>query len=65
MKETNHYFDCVFRFVRLQERLRKSVGCLEFFTSKGWQFSNNNLLMLDDIMSAEDRKVSAITEYII
>ena len=45
------------RFVRIQGKLQKAVSSLEFFTSKGWSFSNDNMYMLDKVLSPEDRKV--------
>ncbi|XP_045176166.1 fatty acyl-CoA reductase 1-like [Mercenaria mercenaria] len=43
-------------FVRIQGKLQKAVSSLEFFTSKGWTFSNDNMFMLEKALSAEDRK---------
>lgn len=43
-------------FVRMQDKLRKAVSSLEFFTSKGWTFSNDGMYMLEGALSAEDRK---------
>ncbi|XP_052228168.1 fatty acyl-CoA reductase 1-like isoform X2 [Dreissena polymorpha] len=43
-------------FVRLQEKLRKAVSSLEFFTARQWEFSHDNLLMLERLMSPDDKK---------
>ncbi|KAL4225214.1 Fatty acyl-CoA reductase 2 [Mactra antiquata] len=43
-------------FVRIQDKLRKAVGSLEYFTSKDWVFSNDNMFMLEECLSPEDRK---------
>ena len=42
---------------RLQNRLWKSVNCLEYFTSKEWHFSNANMLELLGKLNETDRKV--------
>lgn len=44
-------------FVRLQDRLSKAVNTLEFFTSNEWQFHNDNVFMLLNRMSNEDKQV--------
>lgn len=43
-------------FVRIQDKLRKAVSSLEFFTSNSWTFTNDNLNMLYNSMQEEDRK---------
>ncbi|KAK3102487.1 hypothetical protein FSP39_011713 [Pinctada imbricata] len=43
-------------FIKIQDRLRKAVGSLDFFTSNEWEFSNDNMYMLLNKMSSEDRK---------
>ena len=45
------------RFVRIQDKLRKAVSSLDFFTSHSWVFSTENLFMLHNKMTPEDRKV--------
>jgi fatty acyl-CoA reductase len=47
-----------FRFVRIQGKLQKAVSSLDFFTSKGWTFSNDNMYLLEKALTPEDRKVS-------
>lgn len=44
-------------FVKIQDRLRKAVASLDFFTSREWNFSTTNMYMLLSKMSEEDRKV--------
>ncbi|KAJ8298923.1 hypothetical protein KUTeg_022983 [Tegillarca granosa] len=44
-------------FVKIQDRLRKAVASLDFFTSREWNFSTTNMYMLLGKMSEEDRKV--------
>ncbi|WAR01275.1 FACR1-like protein [Mya arenaria] len=43
-------------FVRIQDKLRKAVGTLEFFTTREWQFSYDNMYMLEGLLSEEDKK---------
>ncbi|XP_076450257.1 fatty acyl-CoA reductase 1-like [Babylonia areolata] len=43
-------------FVKIQDRLWKAVGTLEFFTSRQWNFRNDNVFMLLSKMSYEDKK---------
>ncbi|CAC5407916.1 FAR [Mytilus coruscus] len=43
-------------FVKIQDRLRRSVGSLDFFTSNEWEFVNGNLYMLLNKMTTEDQK---------
>jgi hypothetical protein len=45
------------RFVRIQDKLRKAVGSLDYFTQNEWIFSNKNLFALLENLSPEDRKV--------
>lgn len=47
-----------YRFVRIQDKLRKAVGSLEFFTSSEWKFDNANLFMLEGLLSSDDKKAS-------
>ena len=46
-----------FSLVRLQKRIRKSVSSLDFFTTNEWRFHNDNVLMLHDKLSEDDREV--------
>ncbi|KAL3842113.1 hypothetical protein ACJMK2_020165 [Sinanodonta woodiana] len=43
-------------YVRLQDKIQKSVRSLDYFTSRQWEFSNNNMLMLQSQLSEEDKK---------
>lgn len=43
-------------FVRIQDRLWKAVKTLEFFTSRQWNFSNDNVFILLSKLSTEDKK---------
>ncbi len=45
------------RFVKIHERLRKAVSSLDFFTSNEWQFTNDNLYILLNKLTPEDKKV--------
>jgi len=44
------------RLVRLQQKLWKSVECLEYFTSHEWKFHCDNVTALNDKLSQEDRE---------
>jgi len=43
-------------YMRLQQRLWKSVEVLEYFTSREWKWTNHNVVELNDKLSPEDRK---------
>lgn len=43
-------------FVRIQDRLWKAVNTLEYFTSNQWNFRNDNIFMLLNRLSHEDKK---------
>ncbi|KAL8568138.1 hypothetical protein ACOMHN_027661 [Nucella lapillus] len=43
-------------FVKIQDRLWKAVNTLEFFTSRQWNFCNDNIFMLLTKLSNEDKK---------
>lgn len=43
-------------FVKIQDKLRKAVGSLDYFTQNDWVFSNKNLDDLLNKMTPEDRK---------
>lgn len=47
-------------FVRIQDKLRKAVASLDYFTSHSWTFSSDNLFMLYNKMTPEDRKLFPI-----
>nr|XP_018903111.1 PREDICTED: putative fatty acyl-CoA reductase CG5065 [Bemisia tabaci] len=42
--------------VRLYHRLQRAVGCLEFFTTHEWKFSNENVQQLWSILDQEDKE---------
>ena len=44
-------------FVRLQSRIKKAVGTLEFFTSNQWEFTNDNIFKLTEEMNEVDNKI--------
>ncbi|RUS86138.1 hypothetical protein EGW08_006086 [Elysia chlorotica] len=43
-------------FVKIQDRLSKAVTTLEFFTSNEWTFHNDNIFLLLNRMSEEDKR---------
>lgn len=43
--------------VNMQRKIQKALSCLEYFTSHEWQFTNDNLWMIWEAMSVEDRGV--------
>ncbi|XP_060074421.1 fatty acyl-CoA reductase 1-like [Ylistrum balloti] len=43
-------------FVKIQERLRKSVASLDYFTSQEWNFNNAGLYKILEVMTPEDKK---------
>ncbi|KAK7098167.1 fatty acyl-CoA reductase 1-like [Littorina saxatilis] len=43
-------------FVRIQDRIWKAVATLEFFTTRQWNFRNDNIFMLLSKLSTEDKK---------
>lgn len=43
-------------FTQISNRITKSVSSLEYFTSRGWTFSNKNVFSLYDTLSPSDRK---------
>ncbi|XP_076471448.1 fatty acyl-CoA reductase 1-like [Babylonia areolata] len=43
-------------FVRIQDKLWKAVNTLEYFTCNQWNFRNDNIFMLLNRLSSEDRK---------
>lgn len=42
--------------IKVQDRLAKSVQCLEYFTTHQWKFHSDNLQMLLDSMREDDRQ---------
>lgn len=43
-------------FMRIQERIWRSVATLEYFTTQEWEFENENMRALDAKLEPEDRK---------
>lgn len=44
-------------FVRIQKKISKAVEILEFFTTKQWEFTNDNIFMLLDELNETDTKL--------
>jgi alcohol-forming fatty acyl-CoA reductase len=42
--------------VKVQDKLNKAAECLEYFTTHEWQFRNDNVQNLLQLMSAKDRQ---------
>ena len=49
-------FACTCRLIKLHSRLRKSVQCLQYFTSHEWTFTTDQVIALHDRMTAEDQR---------
>jgi fatty acyl-CoA reductase len=47
-------------FVRLQQKIKKAVVVLEYFTTKQWEFTNDNYLMIMEELNEADNKVKSI-----
>eukprot|EP00058_Branchiostoma_floridae_P005510 XP_002590998.1 hypothetical protein BRAFLDRAFT_69451 [Branchiostoma floridae] len=45
------------RMVRLYDKLHKSLDSLDWFTCRGWDWSNTNVMKLQRQLSEEDRKM--------
>jgi hypothetical protein len=45
-------------FVRIQHKITKSINALEFFTTREWEFTNDNLFSLKRQLSPADSKVN-------
>jgi fatty acyl-CoA reductase len=43
--------------VKIYNKLHRAMGTLTFFTTHSWEWTYNNLEMLKNQLSAEDRKV--------
>ena len=43
--------------VKIQQKLKKAIQCLQFFTTSEWKFSNDNVQRLLGELSPNDRKV--------
>jgi fatty acyl-CoA reductase len=48
-----------FSFVRIQKKITKSINALEFFTTREWEFTNDNLFMLRNQLNSTDCRVSS------
>ncbi len=44
--------------VRIYEKLHRAVKALEWFTTREWKFSTNNVLMLIDQLKGVDKEVT-------
>lgn len=42
--------------IKVQDKLAKSVECLEYFTTHQWKFHGDNVLALLDALEEKDRK---------
>lgn len=42
--------------IKVQDKLAKSVQCLEYFTTHQWRFQGDNVKMLLESMDDEDKK---------
>lgn len=42
--------------IKVQDKLAKSVQCLEYFTTHQWSFHNENVAKLLDAMSENDKQ---------
>lgn len=58
----SHIIDTIFRIagtkpmmVRVQIKLKKASKCLEYFTTRQWQFRDENVKSLRDCLSTEDK----------
>lgn len=51
---------CVCRMMRIFNRLHKAIGLLEYFSSQDWEWNSDNMNMLMNQLSTEDRKVHAV-----
>lgn len=48
-------FCIVYRMIKIQDKLSKAVGCLEYFTTHQWHFTDDNVRELLTHMSVTDR----------
>lgn len=46
--------------MRIFNRLHKAIGLLEYFSSQDWEWNSDNMNMLMNQLSTEDRKVHAV-----
>ena len=59
-----YFFDLILRLlkkkpflIRLQQKCKKAVKVLEYFTTRQWEFTNHNLFMLMKKLNETDRKI--------
>lgn len=48
-------FPMIYRMIKIQDKLSKAVGCLEYFTTHQWHFTDDNVRELLTHMSVSDR----------
>lgn len=53
--ELNNRFLAIFSMIKIQNKLEKAVGCLEYFTTHQWRFTDDNVRELLTHMNASDR----------
>ena len=44
--------------MRIQQKIKKAVTILEYFTTRQWEFTNDNYLMLINQLNETDQKVN-------
>lgn len=44
--------------VKLQSKVEKAISVLEFFTTRQWEFTNDNIFLLMKEMNQYDKQVS-------
>ena len=44
-------------FVRLQKKIKKAVEVLEYFTTKQWEFTNDNFYMIMKELNETDNQI--------
>ncbi|XP_077994959.1 fatty acyl-CoA reductase 1-like [Glandiceps talaboti] len=45
------------RMLRIDDKVKKAMACLEYFTTHSWQWANENVALLSNMLSDEDREV--------
>lgn len=53
------------RMMRIFNRLHKAIGLLEYFSSQDWEWNSDNMNMLMNQLSTEDRKVHQIHQVVL
>lgn len=48
--------------MRIFNRLHKAIGLLEYFSSQDWEWNSDNMNMLMNQLSSEDRKVHTVPQ---